>query len=125
MTTTAGKLDRQILIEKKQVAQDATYGTEVVTWVPLAGTVPAPEWFWAEVSDAAAAAAESMIRQDLVVARNLTRIRLRYRDDISSSMRVTLRGDGSNTVMQIVGGPSAIEGRKQFTELLCERLTSQ
>lgn len=122
-TTTAGVLDRRILIEKKSITQDPDFGTEIVTWVPLAGTVQAPEWFPANVQDAMPSRAES-VTLGLVVARNQTRIRIRYRDDINSSMRVTLAGDLINTVMQIIGGPAAIEGRKQFTEIVCERISS-
>lgn len=123
MTTTAGKLDRYILIEKKSVSQDATYGTEIVTWVPLAGTVQNPEYFRAEVMDALPSRAENVLL-NLPLARNQTRIRIRYRDDIDSSMRVTVKGDSTDIVMQIIGGPAAIEGRKEFLELVCERISS-
>lgn len=114
----AGQLDRQILIERKSVTQDTTYGTEIVTWLPLAS-----ERFWAEVRDVLPSRAES-VTQGLAVARNQVRVRMRYRDDIDSSMRITVYGDGTTTVLQIVGGPAPIEGRKQFLEMMCERLSS-
>lgn len=123
MTTTAGNLDRYILVEKKSTTQDPDFGTEIVTWVPLAGTVQNPEWFRAEVLDLMPSRAEG-VTLGLTVAKNQTRIRMRYRDDINSSMRVTLLGDSASMVMQIVGGPSAIEGRKQFLEIVCERFSS-
>jgi SPP1 family predicted phage head-tail adaptor len=113
----AGQLDRQISIERKQVTQDPTFGTELVTWVPLAS-----ERFWAQVQDALPSRAES-VTQGLAVARNQVRVRMRYRDDIDSSMRITVYGDGTNQVLQIVGGPAAIEGRKQFLEMVCERIS--
>lgn len=123
MTTQAGKLDRQILIEKKSVTQDPTYGTELIAWVPLSTVSGQPEWYWAEVVDALPSRSEA-VTQGLAVARNQVRVRMRWRDDIDSSMRITLRGGISNTVMQIVGGPAAIEGRKQFLEMMCERISS-
>lgn len=119
----AGQLDRQILIERKSVTQDPTFGTELVTWVPLSTVGGQPEWYWAQVQDALPSRAES-VTQGLAVARNQVRVRMRYRDDVDSSMRVTERGDGSNRVLQIVGGPAPIEGRKQFLEMMCERISS-
>ena len=56
------------------------------------------------------------------MARNQTRVRLRYRSDIDSTMRVTVHGD-SDVVYQIVGGPAMI-GRKELTELVLERYSS-
>lgn len=122
---SAGRMNRQITIERKQVTQDATFGTEVVTWIPLvaeAGSPTVAVKFWAEVMDALPSRAEA-VTQGLQVARNQTRIRLRWRDDIDSSMRVTLHGD-TDRVMQIVGGPAEIDGRKDMIELVCERFSS-
>ena len=114
------KLDRQITIEKKSVTQDPTFGTEIVTWVPL---VPAPgdPKLWAEVQDVLPSRSES-VTQGLAVARNQTRIRLIYRSDLDSSMRVTVHGD-TDVVMQIVGGPAML-GRREMTEIVCEKLSS-
>lgn len=111
----SGQLDRQISIERKQVSQDPVYGTEIVTWVLL-------ERFWAEVQDALPSRAEG-VTQGLAVARNQTRIRFRYRNDVTSDMRVTVHGD-TDVVMQIVGGPAMVGGRKVLTEIVCERYSS-
>lgn len=119
----AGQLDRQILVEKKVITQDPTYGTELISWAPLSTVSGQPERYWAEVQDALPSRAEA-VTQGLTVARNQVRVRMRYRDDIDSSMRITVYGDAANTVLQIVGGPAAIEGRKQFLEMVCERLSS-
>lgn len=118
----AGSHDRQILIERKSVTQDTTYGTEIVTWVPLSTVDGQPERYWAEVQDALPSRSES-VTQGLQVARNQVRIRMRYRGDIDSSMRVTLFGT-VNHLMQIVGGPAAIEGRKERIEIVCEKYSS-
>ena len=122
---SAGTLTRLITVEQKQVVQDANYGSQVVTWVPLAvlpGSPPVAERFWAEVQDALPSRSESVM-QGLAVARNQTRIRIRWRSDIDSSMRITVHGD-ADVVYQIVGGPAEIRGRRRMLEMMCERYSS-
>lgn len=128
----AGDLDREVSVWRPAVtgdpeyqAPDTTYGTRRVVWVPLvplAGSPAAGERFAAQVQDALPSRSESVV-QGLAVARNQTRIRMRYRNDITSDMRVIVHGD-SDVVMQIVGGPAAIGGRKDGIEIVCERVTS-
>ena len=121
----AGGLDRQITIERKQVTQDSSYGTEIITWVPLVAMVGSPtvaRRFWAEVQDVLPSRDESVL-QGLATGRRRTRIRLRWRADITSAMRVTVHGD-VDTVYQIIGGPAEIEGRRERIELLCETYSS-
>lgn len=118
-------MSRQITVEKKQASQEITYGTETIVWVPLVPQVGNPalaERFWAEVQDSMPSRSEA-VTQGLVVGRNQTRIRLRWRNDIDSSMRVTVHGD-TDVIYQIIAGPAEIEGRKQRIELVCERYTS-
>jgi head-tail adaptor len=118
-------MDRLITIEQKSVTLDATYGTEIVSWVPLmaeAGSPPVAVKFKAEIQDAMPSRSES-VQQGLPMARNQTRCRIRWRDDVNSSMRVTLHGD-SDVVYQIVGGPADIEGRKQRIEMVLEKYSS-
>lgn len=122
-----GRLDVQVTIEKKSVTQDANYGTPIVTWVPLVAQDPdasplVAERFWAEVQDALPSRSEA-VTQGLAVARNQTRLRMRWRDDIDSSMRVTVHKD-SDTVYQIVGGPADIDGRKSMIEMVLEKYSS-
>ena len=122
----AGALQRQITVEKKSVTKEATFGTEIVEWVPLVALPGSPvigERFWAEVQDVLPSRAES-VRQGLAVARNQTRLRMRWRNDITSDMRITVHGDGADVVYQIVGGPAEIEGRKERIEMMLERYTS-
>ena len=119
-------LDREITVEKKSVTKDADYGTEIIAWIPLVAEVGCPlvaQRFDANVQDVLPGRAESVLNGTLSIARNLTRIRLRYRTDIDSSMRVTVHGD-RDRVMQIVGGPAEIGGRQQYLELLCEAISS-
>jgi head-tail adaptor len=122
---SAGTLTRLITIEQKQATQDTQYGTQVITWVPLAvlpGSPPVAERFWAEVQDALPSRSESVM-QGLAVARNQTRIRIRWRNDIDSSMRITVHGD-TDVVYQIIGGPAEIRGRRRMLEMMCERYSS-
>ena len=116
---------RWITIEQKSVTQDPTYGTEVVTWVPLDPEPGSPSVairFRAEVQDALPSRSES-VRQGLELARNQTRIRMRWRGDVTSDMRVTVHGD-TDVVYQIVGGPAEIGGRKRRLEMVIERYSS-
>jgi head-tail adaptor len=66
------------------------------------------------------------IAQNLVSTKLPTRIRMRYRDDIDTAMRVRLKTDGEDIIYQIIGGPStvALEGRKTLIEILCEKYSS-
>ena len=106
--------DTRVRIESKSVAQDPTYGTDVVTWVPVA-TV------WAEVFDVLPARAQAeQVRSGVQVATLRSRLRMRYRTDIDASMRVLIGGE----VYQIVGGPAEI-GRHEYMELLIEKTSTQ
>jgi head-tail adaptor len=121
----AGVHDKQISIWRKIVTQDPDFGTPIITRVPLvaqAGSPTVAERFWAEVQDALPSRAES-VTQGLAVARNQTRIRMRWRNDVDSSMEIIVHGD-TDVTYQIVGGPAEIEGRKERIEMMCERLSS-
>ncbi len=122
----AGSLDRMVTVEYPVKTQDAVYGTELITWLPLVrdgvGSPIIGVRFWAEVQDALPSRSEA-VTQGLAVARNQTRMRLRWRDDITSAMRVTLHGD-TDTIYQIVGGPADFGGRKELIEIVCERYSS-
>jgi head-tail adaptor len=123
--TQAGALQRQITVERKSVTQDPNYGTEIVEWVPLVvapGSPQIAERFWAEVQDTLPSRSEAVL-QGLTLARNQTRLRMRWRSDIDSSMRITIHGD-TDRVMQIVGGPAEIHGRKGMIEMVLERYSS-
>jgi SPP1 family predicted phage head-tail adaptor len=114
----AGQLDRVIVIEEPESTPDANYGTPVITWVQLA-TVRA------QVQDMLPSRSETT-QQDVAMARNQTRIRMRWRSDVTSDMRITVKGntEDSDRVLQIIGGPAEIFGRKAFLEVLCEAYSS-
>lgn len=125
MGVLAGRLDRQVTVEYPAKAADPMYGTEIVTWKPLVtrGNPPVPVMFWAQVVDVQPSNAE-ILTQGLVIGRNRSRIRLRWRDDITSAMRVILHRDGSDTVMQIIDGPTNVGGRQELIEMVCEEYSS-
>ncbi len=121
-----GTLNREITVERKSVAQDATFGSEVVTWEPLAllpGSPEVAEKFAAEVYDLPPSRAEGVFRGDLMVSRNLVRVRMRWRNDIDSTMRIIVHGD-TDRRLQIIGGPAEYGGRKVGLEMLCEEVSS-
>lgn len=120
-----GLFNREITIQKRQVAKDSTFGTDVVTWVPLsvlAGSPEVAERFAAEVTDLQATRAEAEVRGGLILARNQVRVRMRWRGDVDSTMRVIVHGDTDRT-LQIIGGPAEYGGRKQGIELMCEEIS--
>jgi len=110
-----GPLDRRVSFFRKSVTQDATYGTDVVSWV-LLSTV------WANVQDILPSRSEGQVQGVIEIARNPTRVRIRWRADIDSSMVMDIWRPAP-VRYQIVGGPSEI-GQKQYLELMCEKLSS-
>lgn len=110
----AGTLRDRARIEYKAVTQDADYGTEVVTWTTLA-TV------WCNVQDELPSKSEA-VKNGLAIAARRTRVRMRFRSDIDSSMRLVISRPSAETY-QIVGGP-AILGNREGLELLCEKYSS-
>lgn len=90
------------------------------------GPAPGPwqrlDTVWAEVQDVLPSRAEA-VRQGLAQARNQTRIRMRWRSDVDSTMRIVVHGD-SDVVYQIVGGPAEIGGRQREIEMVCEKFST-
>ena len=110
----AGRFNVQVTIQQKSVTQDTTWGTEVVTWTAL-------DTVWADVQDILPSRSEA-VQQGLSVGRQQVRIRIRYRTDITSAMRIVVH-DESDEIYQIVGGPAELGHRDQI-EMVCEKFTS-
>lgn len=108
----AGDLDRRITFQAATREQNATYGTWSTVWADYA-TV------WAQVRDVLPSRAES-VDDDISMARRPARVRCRYRDDITSDMRV----DYDGRLMRIVSGPVEI-GRREGLELLIEQYSTE
>lgn len=104
-------LDRRITIERRVTTKDATYSSPVTTWTEVARV-------WAEVRDVLPSRAES-VQTDAVQASRQSRIRIRYREGIDSTMRVRY----GQRILQIIGGPAEI-GRKHFLEFMAEEFSS-
>lgn len=111
----AGNLDRRITISQKSVTQDPDYGTQVITWSTLASRIAA------NVVDVQPSRSES-VKQGLSVALNQTKITIRYRAGIDSSMRITVHY-ATDEIYQIVGGPARV-GRNRWLEMVCEKASS-
>lgn len=115
-TVRTGDLDRPTLWESSTSTPDPVYGTPVITWSEF-------DRVNAQVQDALPSRAEG-VTMGLSVAKNQTRVRRRWRAGITSAMRVTLLDVMPNVVLQVVGGPAEIGGRKNFIEVQCERVSS-
>lgn len=110
-----GRFSRSISIDYPVYETDAGYGSRLVRWDRLTTCQ-------AEVQDFLPSRSEA-VRQGLQQARNQTRLRMRWRGDIDSTMRIVLHGE-ADIVYQIVGGPSEIGGRKRELEMVLERYSS-
>lgn len=120
---TAGELDRLVEVQYKSTTLDPVHGTPVDAWLPLvlsADSPPVAVHLPAQIQDALPSRSES-VTQGLATARNQTRIRLRWRDDIDSSMRVV--DVETDVIYQIIGGPAML-GRREFLEIQCERYST-
>jgi len=105
-------LNTQCRIEYKSVTQDADYGTEVITWKKLAN-------IWCEKQDVMPSRSSESIQSGVEISTLKSRIRMRYRNDIDSSMRLII---GTNTY-QIVSEPAEL-GRRQYIEFMVEKYSS-
>ena len=109
-----GRLDQRIVIEHPVITQD-DYGASVTTWT-ITATI------WANVQDVLPSRSEAVTSQVLSQAKNQTRIRFRYRSDVTSASRIVMRGI-TDKVYNIVGGPSEI-GRHEYMEVIGEVYSS-
>lgn len=109
-----GKLDRRCRIERKLVTIDPTYGTENVTWVTHAVV-------WCNMQDVLPSRDESL-RNGIIVGKTQSRLRMRYRGDIDSTMRIVIMRP-TESVWNIIGGPAEI-GVRDGIELMCEKVTT-
>jgi SPP1 family predicted phage head-tail adaptor len=107
-----GKLNRLITILERQVTKDPVYNTEIVEWVVLTTA-------YAEVQDMLPSRAER-IAEGINIARRPARVRMRWRPDIDSTMRISVDG----REMRIVAGPIEL-GRRGGLELMVEELSTE
>lgn len=112
MRLAAGQLDTLITIESRQRTQDPVFKTWSYAWGEFAQE-------WAEVRDVLPSRAER-VAEGINIQRRPTRIRMRWRDDITGEMRVTI-GDRR---LQIIAGPAEL-GRRDGLEMVCEEMTTE
>lgn len=108
----AGSLDRRLTFEARQAIQSGPYNRREDSWGPHA-TV------WAQVRDVLPSRAE-YVDEGLAMQRRPCRIRIRWRDDITSDMRIDYQG----RKLRIVSGPVEL-GRREGLELMAEELSSE
>lgn len=111
----AGQLDSRISIYGIGIVEDSDYGPQPGQPIVVANRIPA------QVQDVLPSKAES-VENGLALARNRTRIRIRYQDGIDSSMTVIIH-DEEDRELNIIGGP-AILGDYVGIEIMCEELSS-
>lgn len=108
----AGTLDRRVTILTRTEAVDPVYGTKAVTWTPLA-TV------WANVRDMIPSRGERLA-DGVEIANRPCRVRMRYRSDVTSAMRLEYQG----RQLRIITQPAEL-GRRDGLELIAEELTTE
>lgn len=116
---TAGTRNREVVIQRRSTTQDATYLTKDPTWADLA-TV------WAEVQDVLPSRADET-DDSIDISRRPCRVRMLYRDDVTSAMRFKLPGRGGNEgdrYLNIISGPAEL-GFRERMEFMAEEMTTQ
>lgn len=108
-----GTLRDRCRIERHVVGTDPVWGTPLDTWETLAEV-------WCNVQDELPSRSEAL-KNGLSIATSRARLRIRYRTDIDSAMRVVLLQSGQ--VYQIIAGP-AVLGVKDGLEMMIERYSS-
>lgn len=105
------QLDKRCRIERRVTTRDPDYGTPVDSWELVAVV-------WCSVQDELPSRSEA-VKNGLTVATQRARVRMRYRSDITSDMRLIIMRPAAQTY-QIVSGPAEL-GRKDGIELFAER----
>lgn len=109
-----GPLDKRCLIERRVTEQDPIYGAPTDAWEEVCKS-------WCNLQDELPSRSEAL-KNGLNIATGRTRLRMRYRADLDSSMRVTLYRPTAQ-IYQIIGGPAEL-GAKDGIELLLERYSA-
>lgn len=109
-----GRLDRFCRIERKQVAKDPVFNTEIITWVLVATA----HCHFDDVS-----ATRALFVQDgIALAQNPVKVLMRYRTDIDKTMRLVVQRPNT-MVYNIIAGPVEV-GNKIGIEMMVEEATS-
>ena len=109
-----GSLNKRCRIEYPVAGQDPDYGASTPTWTLLAVV-------WCNVQDVLPSRSES-VKNGLAQATNPARVRMNYRSDIDSSMRLIIMRPAP-VYYQIVAGPAEL-GNKVGIEVMVESYSS-
>ena len=109
-----GRLDRYVRVEKKQVTNNADYGTEVVTWVEHVLA-------FARVADVTTRMQEET-EQNLRQLKRPCRITMRYDNTITADMRLVMLDD-DDRIIQIVSAPAEL-GRRDAIDFFGEEYSA-
>ncbi len=109
------ELQDRIRIEVKGADTDPDYGTPLPdSWLRVTEV-------WAKIQDAKPGKTDATV-QGLRLANDAATIWIRYREGITSDMRI-IELTGARRTLSITGGPAAINGRR-FLEFTVERFSS-
>jgi SPP1 family predicted phage head-tail adaptor len=111
-----GALDRRITIQRPAVVVDPVYGPQDSGWEDLL-----PVRIPANKKDDLPGNTES-VQNGLRLSNSPARIRIRYRNDITSDMRVIVH-DENDRIYQISSTPAEI-GRREWLEFTVARYSS-
>lgn len=112
----AGALDKLVRIDRPTTTQDSDYGTKSSGWTAV-------DTVWANVQDVMPSKHGEAQVDGIRIARRPARIRIRYRTDIDSSMRVVLLSRG-NRELRIDTQPAEIfEG--EYLEFMASDFSTQ
>lgn len=101
----ASAFDRRVTVEQRAVSQDATFGSEVVTWSAFASNLPAQVLESSTSGEFARGAAATYARP--------IRVRVRYLSGLDPGMRINYGG----RLLKITG--LAEVGRRDMIEFSC------
>lgn len=118
MRLAAGRRDRLITFQRRTGAQESTYGTGVPEWIDLPEDQNPQEW--AEVQDVLPSRGENL-SEGMNIKRRPARVRIGYREDITSDMRIVLE---NGRVLSIIAGPVDL-GFRDGLEMMCETVTPE
>lgn len=104
-------LNRRCRIEYPVKGKDQVHGSATTTWTLKAV-------LWCNIQDVLPSRSEA-IKNGLAVGAKQSRLRIRYRKDLDSSMRVVLDG----VIYQIISDFAEL-GKKEYAEAMIEKYTS-
>lgn len=114
-----GAMNREVQILRRTRTQDSVRGSYSDVWVTVA-TV------WGEVQDMLPSRAER-IADGIDIAQRPARVRIYYREDITTDMRFKVLGrspDEADRNMRIIAGPAEL-GFRDRVEFAVEELTTE